>query len=71
VALGIKELRRAIAAGPRNAAARLYYGIAAYSTPGNRAVAISEFKVFLDLRPSSVQLGLAHPYLVKLGLATS
>jgi cytochrome c-type biogenesis protein CcmH/NrfG len=71
VALGIKELRRAIAAGPRNAAARLYYGIAAYSTPGNRAVAISEFKVFLDLHPSSVQLGLAHPYLVKLGLATS
>jgi cytochrome c-type biogenesis protein CcmH/NrfG len=69
VAYGVKELRTAVADGPRNAAARLYYGIAAYSTPGNRAIALSEFKVFLDLRPSSVQVGLAHPYLVKLGLA--
>ncbi len=70
VAYGVKELRTAVADGPRNAAARLYYGIAAYSTPGNRALALGEFKVFLDLHPSSVQRGLAHPYLVKLGLAS-
>jgi hypothetical protein len=70
VAFGVKELRTAIAEDPRNAASRLYYAIAAYATPGNRAVARSQFKVFLDLHPSRVQRGLAHPYLVKLGLAT-
>jgi hypothetical protein len=71
VSYGVKELRIAIADHPRVAAPRLYYGIAAYSTPGNRAIATSEFKVFLDLHPSTLQLSLAHPYLVKLGLAAS
>jgi hypothetical protein len=71
VAYGIKELRLAIIDHPGNAAPRLYYGIAAFSTPGNRAIATSEFKVFLDLHPSTVQMALAHPYLVKLGLAAS
>jgi tetratricopeptide (TPR) repeat protein len=70
VTFGVKELRTAVADDPRNAAARLYYGIAAYSTPGNRTLALGDFRVFLDLHPSSVQLGLAHPYLVKLGLAS-
>jgi hypothetical protein len=70
VTLGEKELRIAIADNPRSAAPRLYYGIVAYSTPGNRAIALSQFKVFLDLHPTNIQLGVAHPYLVKLGLAT-
>jgi tetratricopeptide (TPR) repeat protein len=71
VALGIKDLRKAIAAAPRNPAPRLYYGIVAYSTPGNKALAKSEFSVFLDLHPSKGQLASAKYFLKKLGLATS
>jgi hypothetical protein len=71
IAYGEKELRKAITDDPRNAAPRLYYGIVAYSTPGNQGIALSEFKVFLKLHPTNIQLGVAHPYLVKLGLAAS
>lgn len=65
---GLKELRTAIAEHPRAAAPRLYYAIAADSTPGNQALAKSEFKVFLALHPSKGQLEIAAPFLKELGL---
>jgi hypothetical protein len=71
VTLGIKDLRKAISYAPRNPAPRLYYGIVADSTPGNSALAKSEFKVFLDLHPSQGQLIIARPFLKQLGLANS
>jgi tetratricopeptide (TPR) repeat protein len=71
VALGIKDLRSAIAYAPKNAAARMYYAIVAYSTPGNQALAKSEFKIFLSLGPSKGQLAVARPILKELHLSTS
>jgi tetratricopeptide (TPR) repeat protein len=71
VKLGIKELGKAIVDAPRNAAARLYYAIAAYSIPHNEAVAKSEFKVFLALHPSKEQLADAAPILKELGMSAS
>jgi cytochrome c-type biogenesis protein CcmH/NrfG len=71
VSLGIKDLRLAIAYSPRNSAARLYYAIVADSTPGNEALAKSEFKVFLSLGPSKGQLAVARPFLQQLHLPTS
>jgi cytochrome c-type biogenesis protein CcmH/NrfG len=71
VALGIKDLRSAIAYGPHNTAARLYYAIVADSTPGNQALAKSEFKIFLALGPSKGQLTVAAPFLKQLHLSTS
>ena len=69
VTLGVKDLRSAIADAPRNPAPRLYYAIVAELTPGNKALATSEFKVFLALKPSSGQLAIAHPFLMILGLS--
>ncbi|HTT59159.1 MAG TPA: hypothetical protein VMF33_03855 [Acidimicrobiales bacterium] len=71
VAIGVRDLREAITYGPENPAARLYYAIVADSTPGNKALAKSEFKVFLDLHPSSAQLAVARPFLLALKLPTS
>jgi tetratricopeptide (TPR) repeat protein len=71
VAIGVQDLREAISYGPRNAAARLYYAIVADSTPGNKALAKSQFEVFLDLHPTSAQLAAARPFLVALKLPTS
>ena len=71
VTLGIKDLRAAIAHAPRNPAPRLYYAIVADSTPGNGALATSEFKVFLALHPSAGQLAIARPFLSALGLSTT
>ncbi len=71
VAIGVQDLREAIAYGPDNAAARLYYAIVADSTPGNKALAKSEFEVFLDLHPSTAQLAVARPFLLALKLPTS
>ncbi len=71
VAIGVNDLRDAIAFGPRNAAARLYYAIVADSTPGNKSLAKSQFEVFLDLHPSSAQLAVARPFLLTLKLPTS
>lgn len=68
VKLGIKDLAKAIENAPRNAAARLYYAIAAYSIPHNDAVAKNEFKVFLALHPSKAQLADAAPILKELGI---
>jgi hypothetical protein len=63
-------LRKAIALAPKEAAPRLYYGIVADSTPGNQALAKSEFEVFLALKPSAGQLAIAKPFLAKLDLHT-
>jgi cytochrome c-type biogenesis protein CcmH/NrfG len=71
VELGILDLERAIAVAPRQAAPRLYFAIAADSTPGNQKVAKSEFEVFLRLKPSPGQMAIARPFLKKLGLAGS
>jgi hypothetical protein len=71
VALGIKNLRSAIAYAPRDPAPRLYYAIVAASTPGNTALAKSEFHVFLSLKPSAAQLDIARPFLTGLGLSSS
>jgi cytochrome c-type biogenesis protein CcmH/NrfG len=71
VAIGVKDLRKAITYGPRNAAARLYYAIIADSTPGNEALAKSEFRVFLALHPSKGQLAIARQFLIALKLPTS
>ena len=66
--LGIADLRRAISLAPRSAAPRLYYAIAAFSTPGNRALAVREFRVFLSLSPSAAQRAVAEPFLARLGM---
>jgi cytochrome c-type biogenesis protein CcmH/NrfG len=71
VAIGVKDLREAIAYGPRNTAARLYYAIIADSTPGNEALAKNEFRVFLALHPSKGQLAIARQFLIALKLPTS
>jgi tetratricopeptide (TPR) repeat protein len=71
VALGIKHLRSAIAYAPRDPAPRLYYAIVAASTPGNTALAKTEFNVFLRLKPSAAQLDIARPFLTGLGISTS
>jgi cytochrome c-type biogenesis protein CcmH/NrfG len=71
VSIGIKNLRKAITYAPRDPAPRLYYAIVADSTPGNTALAKSEFKVFLALKPSSAQLAIARPFLLQLKLPTS
>ncbi|MFZ1062593.1 MAG: hypothetical protein WAN30_03890 [Acidimicrobiales bacterium] len=67
---GVNDLRQAIALAPRSPAPRLYYAIVADSTPGNQALAKSEFEVFLALKPSRGQLAIARPFLTKLGLHT-
>lgn len=71
VTRGINYLREAIKDSPRNAAARLYYAIAAFSIPHNEAVAKSQFKVFLALHPSKAQLAIAAPILKELGIRAS
>jgi len=68
--LGIADLRRAISLAPTSAAPRLYYAIAAAATPGNRALAVREFRVFLSLSPSPAQRAVAAPFLTRLGLGT-
>jgi tetratricopeptide (TPR) repeat protein len=69
VARGVRRLRRAIALAPTDPAPRLYYGIAALSTPGNEALARRQFLRFLALSPSAPQRATAQPYLQRLGLA--
>ncbi len=69
VRAGLGELRRAIEYGPSSSAAHLYYAIAAASTPGNRALALAQFRQFLALRPSAAQRAVAQPFLAQLHLA--
>jgi cytochrome c-type biogenesis protein CcmH/NrfG len=66
--LGVKYLREAVTLAPRNPAPRLYYAIVADSTSGNRALAKSQFEVFLALKPSSAQMKIAKLFLKQLGL---
>ena len=68
VEVGIRELEKAIAVAPRQTAPRLYFAIVADSTPGNQAVARTEFEEFLKLKPSVGQLAIARPFLKKLGV---
>ena len=69
--VGVSDLRQAISLAPRNPAPRLYYAIVADSTPGNQAVAKTQFEEFLALKPSKGQLAIARPFLKKLGLLKS
>ncbi len=69
VTLGERLLARAAQRAPADPAPRLYLAIAAFATPGNAALARSDFRVFLALHPSPAQLALAAPYLAQLGLA--
>lgn len=69
VVFATSTLRRAITLAPRDPGARLYYAIAASDTPGNAALARSEFRVFLTLHPSPAQRAVAAPYLARYGLA--
>ena len=71
VEVGIRELERAIAVAPRQAAPRRYFAIVADSTPGNQHVAKTEFEEFLKLKPSVGQMAIARPFLKKLGLGGS
>ena len=68
VALGVRTLERAVALAPKDAGTRLYYGVVAASTPGNSALATTQFQIFLGLSPSPGQLAVAAPFLKKLGL---
>lgn len=68
VEFGIKELEKAIAIAPRQAAPRLYFAIVADLTPGNQRVAKTELEEFLKLRPSLGQLAVAQRYLGQLGV---
>ena len=68
VEVGVKDLEKAIATGPRQSAPRLYFAIVADSTPGNQRVAKTEFEEFLKLKPSVGQLSIARPFLKKLGI---
>jgi len=70
VTVGVRRLEEAVALAPRDPAPRLYVAIVAASIPGNRAVAVRQFKIFLGLRPSSGQLAVARPFLRSLGVAS-
>ncbi len=69
--LGVKYLREALTLAPRQPAPHLYYAIVADSTPGNRALARSQFEEFLALKPSAGLMAVASPFLKKLGLTGS
>jgi tetratricopeptide (TPR) repeat protein len=69
ISVGVKDLRQAIKAAPRDPAPRLYYAIVADSTPGNRALAKKEFEIFLTLKPSRGQMAIAEPLLKKLKIS--
>ncbi len=68
VAAGVHDLARAVSLYPSDPAARLYYAIAADSTPGEASLAIAQFRVFLSLHPTRAQLAVAAPFLARLGL---
>ena len=68
VSRGVSDLREAVTLAPTSAAPRLYYAIVAEATPGNRGLAIKEFRTFLTLKPSKPQMAIAAPFLRHLGL---
>lgn len=67
---GIGLLHDAVTLAPSSPAPRLYYAIVAYETPGNRALALKEFTIFLRLHPSGAQVAIASPFVRALGLKT-
>ena len=66
---GEQRLAAAVRAAPSDPDPRLYYAIAAASTPGSRAVAITQFRIFVSLRPTAQLLAIARPWLLELKLA--
>ncbi len=68
VAKGVGLLHEAVTLAPTSPAPRLYYAIVAYETPGNRALAAAQFRIFLGLHPSKAQLAVAAPFLRLLGI---
>ena len=71
ISLGLSRLRRAIELAPRDPAPRLYYAIAAASTPGNATLAREQFRTFLALKPSAALMAVARPFLTRFHLVTS
>jgi cytochrome c-type biogenesis protein CcmH/NrfG len=69
VARGISLLAKAISVAPLNPAAHLYYGIVAASTTKNQSLAKAQFELFLKLHPSTTQLAIARPFLLKYKLS--
>lgn len=70
VRLGEQRIEKAVDAVPTDPAPRLYYAIVVASTPGQRSLAVREFRLFLSLKPTSTELATARPWLEELGLAT-
>lgn len=70
VSLGEERVAEAVTLSPGDPDARLYYAIIAASTPGHRALAVSEFRTFLRLHPSTVDRALASPWLRRLHIKT-
>ena len=66
---GERRLASAVRVAPADPDPRLYYAIAAASTPGSRSLAVDQFRVFLSLRPTAQLLAIARPWLLELGLA--
>ncbi len=69
LARGIALLAESISVAPLNPAAHLYYGIVAASTPRDQTLAKEQFKLFLRLHPSTTQLAIARPFLLKYQLS--
>ena len=65
---GTERLRQAVTVSPNSPSAHLYYGIAALSTPGNEALATSEFQTFVELNPPPALRAVATPYLAQVNL---
>ncbi len=68
ISRGTAQLREAVNLAPRDAAPRLYYAIVAAATPGNRALALAQFRTFLTLSPSAEERAIAAPFLTRLGV---
>lgn len=65
---GTARLRQAVSVSPNSPSAHLYYGIAALATPGNEALATSEFRTFIALDPPPALRAVATPYLEQVNL---
>ena len=66
---GVRRLALAVRVAPTDPSARLYYAIAAASTPGSRAVAVAQMRIFLALRPNAHLMAIACPWLRALGVS--
>jgi cytochrome c-type biogenesis protein CcmH/NrfG len=69
VRTGVRRLALAVRVAPTDPSARLYYAIAAASTPGSRAVAVAQMRIFLALRPNAHLMAIARPWLRALGVS--